>query len=247
MTEQPRFRPAAIEMLRRVGGDGLASKMAEMFREGAPRKIAAARAALSDLDEAAFARAAHSLKSSAGQIGAARLEEICADIETNVPTDKARDSIVRMLDVAEAEIDAAAAWLGSALRKPESHAMTRIAVVEDNPDNMLLVRLILENQYEVDEYSTGAAALEGMKAQVPAVVLLDISLPEMDGVEVLSHMKKTSGLRCVPVIALTAHAGRTDRERFISAGFDDYVTKPIVDENELLSAISRLVAKAHAG
>ena len=117
--------------------------------------------------------------------------------------------------------------------------MKKIAVVEDNPDNRLLVRVILEPLYEVSEYETGFAALEGLQKDKPDLVLLDISLPEMDGAEVLRKMRGDSNLKNLPVIALTAHAMSGDREKYLNAGFDDYVTKPIVDENVLLDAIEK--------
>lgn len=125
--------------------------------------------------------------------------------------------------------------------------MKRIAIVEDNPDNMLLVRVLLEDLYEIEEFDNGITALAKMPVSLPDLVLLDISLPGIDGMEVLARMKQNDALREVPVIALTAHAGRADREKFITAGFDDYVTKPIVDETLLLSAISRLLGGEIAG
>ena len=123
--------------------------------------------------------------------------------------------------------------------------MKKIAVVEDNPDNRLLVHVILESLYEVTEYETGSSAIEGLLRDTPDLVLLDVSLPEMDGTEVLRRIRADERLRHLPVIALTAHAMATDREKFLAAGFDDYVSKPIVDENLLLDAIkSKLSAKS---
>ena len=119
--------------------------------------------------------------------------------------------------------------------------MKKIAVVEDNPDNRLLVRVILESLYEVVEYETGFAALDGLPGERPDLVLLDISLPEMDGTEVLRRIRADAQLRALPVIALTAHAMSGDREKYLEAGFNDYVTKPIVDENVLLDAIQKLL------
>jgi CheY-like chemotaxis protein len=119
--------------------------------------------------------------------------------------------------------------------------MKKIALVEDNADNRLLARAILEDHYQVAEYESGAEALAGMAADRPDVVLLDISLPELDGSEVLRRLRADERLHDVPVIALTAHAMAGDRERFLAAGFDAYVTKPIVDEQVLLDAIARLL------
>ena len=124
--------------------------------------------------------------------------------------------------------------------------MKKIAVVEDNPDNRLLVRVILDPLYEVTEYENGFAALEGLPKQVPDLVLLDISLPEMDGAELLRRMRADDRLRRVPAIALTAHAMSGDREKYLAAGFDDYVTKPIVDETVLLNAIQKLLSGPEA-
>ena len=117
--------------------------------------------------------------------------------------------------------------------------MKRIAVVEDNPDNRLLVTALLEDRYEIIEYENGQEALKGMRADPPDLVLMDISLPEMDGRQVLVAMKQQEALATIPVIALTAHAMAGDREELLAAGFDDYVMKPITDEQELIEAIRR--------
>lgn len=121
--------------------------------------------------------------------------------------------------------------------------MTRIALVEDNPDNRLLATAILEDLYAIDEYANGPDALAGMRSSVPELVLLDISLPGMDGTEVLQHIRSDDALRELPVVALTAHAMAGDRERYLGMGFDAYVTKPIVDERLLLDEVARLLAR----
>lgn len=115
--------------------------------------------------------------------------------------------------------------------------MKKIAVVEDNPDNRLLVQVMLEPHYEVVEFDSGIGALEGLPAVKPDLVLLDISLPEMDGTEVLRRLREHPELSSLPVIALTAHAMAGDREKYLAVGFDDYVSKPIVDEQVLLDVI----------
>ena len=115
----------------------------------------------------------------------------------------------------------------------------KLAVVEDNPDNRMLVQALLEDRFEISEYETGMDAVAGLPGNVPDVVLLDISLPEMDGTEVLAWIREQDGLKHLPVIALTAHAMAGDRDKFLAAGFNDYVTKPIVDEALLIEAIER--------
>lgn len=122
--------------------------------------------------------------------------------------------------------------------------MKRIALIEDNPDNRLLARAILEDSYEIDEYGNGPDALAGMHAVRPDLVLLDISLPGMDGSEVLRVLRRDPRLAPLPVIALTAHAMAGDRDRYLAEGFDAYVAKPIVDEQVLLGEIQRLLPSA---
>lgn len=120
----------------------------------------------------------------------------------------------------------------------------KIAVVEDNPDNRLLVNTLLEDLYEISEYETGVEAIEGLSRDVPDLVLLDISLPEMDGTEVLAWIRSQPDLASLPVVALTAHAMSGDRERYLAMGFNDYVTKPIVDESILFETIRRCLSPA---
>jgi len=115
--------------------------------------------------------------------------------------------------------------------------MKSIAVVEDNPDNRLLLQAILGDSYLLTEYETGIEALQGLPGEIPDLVLLDISLPGMDGLEVLQQIRADSRLRSIPVVALTAHAMAGDRERFLAAGFDGYLTKPITDDDVLFRAI----------
>ncbi len=117
-----------------------------------------------------------------------------------------------------------------------------ICVVEDNADNRMLVHALLDDQYLVVEYCDGPSALAGLKIVRPDLILLDISLPEMDGLEVLRRIRDDELLSELPVIALTAHAMAGDRARLLSAGFDEYVTKPIADESLLLGAIDRCLA-----
>jgi CheY-like chemotaxis protein len=120
----------------------------------------------------------------------------------------------------------------------------KVAVVEDNPDNRMLVQALLEDRYELSEYETGMEAVNGLPNDIPDLILLDISLPEMDGTEVLEWLRGQEALKDVPVIALTAHAMAGDRDKYLSIGFDDYVTKPIIDEDVLIDAIERCLNPA---
>ena len=116
-----------------------------------------------------------------------------------------------------------------------------VAHVEENPDNRLLVGVILGDRYRVQEYASGPEALAGFRRDPPDLVVLDISMPDMDGTEVLRRMREDPALAVIPVVALTAHAMSGDREKYLAQGFDGYVTKPIVDEGILLDTIARLL------
>ena len=118
-------------------------------------------------------------------------------------------------------------------------SLKTVAVVEDNPDNRLLLRAFLGDLYRIVEYENGPSALAGLRTEAADVVLMDVSLPGMDGLQVLARLRADEALKGLPVIALTAHAMQGDRERFLAAGFDDYVAKPIVDEAVLKAALER--------
>ena len=105
---------------------------------------------------------------------------------------------------------------------------TTILYIEDNFHNRRIVRKILTSRgYNVIEAEDGISGLEMVRELKPPLVLLDIGLPGMDGLEVVGHIKADDELCEIPVIALTASAMRGDRERFLEAGCDDYLSKPI--------------------
>jgi len=122
----------------------------------------------------------------------------------------------------------------------------RITIVEDNLDNQVLFEAMLEDHFDVTLFDSGAPALESFASDAPDLLLLDISLPGMDGLEVLRRLKQLESMGGVPVIALTAHAMSGDKERFLRAGFDDYVAKPVVDEAGFVATIRQHLEPASA-
>jgi two-component system, cell cycle response regulator DivK len=113
----------------------------------------------------------------------------------------------------------------------------QILVVEDNEKNMKLIRDVLQaTGYHTLEASTGAQALTLATERGPALVLMDIQMPDMDGMEALRRLRMDERTAAIPVLAVTAQAMRGDRERFIAAGFDGYLSKP-VDIDELLETV----------
>jgi two-component system, cell cycle response regulator DivK len=113
----------------------------------------------------------------------------------------------------------------------------RVLIVEDNEKNMKLVRDVLQaTGYSTLEATTGEEAIELSLSQAPALVLMDVQLPGIDGVEALEQLRQDERTSSIPVLALTAQAMSGDRDRFLDAGFDGYLSKP-VDIAELLQAV----------
>ncbi|MCF7807445.1 MAG: response regulator [Candidatus Marinimicrobia bacterium] len=119
--------------------------------------------------------------------------------------------------------------------------MKRIAVVEDNPDNLLLIQAILGKDYDLSTYEDGPIALEGLAKSSVDLMLIDIALPGMDGVELLGKLRKMDHLKQAPAIALTAHAMVGDKEKYLKAGFDGYYSKPILNFDEFNTLIRSLL------
>src|SRR5512135_2242374 len=106
--------------------------------------------------------------------------------------------------------------------------MTRILLVEDNELNRdMLSRRLQRAGYQVELAIDGKQGLQMADAASPDLILMDLSLPEMDGWEVVRRLKQHPKMKSIPVVALTAHALVTDRERALEAGFDDYDIKPV--------------------
>lgn len=104
----------------------------------------------------------------------------------------------------------------------------RILVVEDNQDNMtLIVDVLMSLEYDVLQATDGERGVSLATSETPDLILMDLSLPRMDGWTAAQSIKANEKLQHIPIIALTAHAMMGDRERALEAGCDDYLTKPI--------------------
>ncbi len=118
--------------------------------------------------------------------------------------------------------------------------MTRILLVEDNALNRdMLMRRLVRKGFEVLIAVDGGSGVAMARSASPDIILLDMSLPVLDGWEVARRLKAEEKTRSIPIIALTAHAMAGDRERAIEAGCDDYDTKPI-DLPRLLEKVAAL-------
>ena len=120
-----------------------------------------------------------------------------------------------------------------------------VLVVEDNDKNMKLLRDVLHaTGYQTLEATTGRQALELAVQHGPDLVLMDVRLPDMNGVEALRQVRTDPRIASICVLAITAQAMQGDRERLVGAGFDGYLPKP-VDIDELLMAVGQHCGRAH--
>jgi two-component system cell cycle response regulator DivK len=126
----------------------------------------------------------------------------------------------------------------------EKNSMTKILVVEDNEMNLdMLSRRLSRQGYEVVAAQDGAAGVDRAASERPHIILMDMSLPVLDGWEATRRLKADPATREIPIIALTAHAMAEDREKALAAGCDDYDTKPI-DLPRLIAKIKKLLPAA---
>jgi CheY-like chemotaxis protein len=121
--------------------------------------------------------------------------------------------------------------------------MKRVLVVEDQELNMDLLVQLLEDEYEVLTAFDGASGLALAKQERPDLILMDLSLPVMDGWEATRQIKADNRLNHIPIIALTAHAMVGDAHRALACGCDDYMTKPL-DEDLLFEKLNQYLGGA---
>ncbi|MGQ9607811.1 MAG: response regulator [bacterium] len=120
----------------------------------------------------------------------------------------------------------------------------KILVIEDNDRNRRLVKILLNSKgYDVIEAKTGEEAIKYLQDEKPDLILLDIQLPNMDGLTLAKNIKSKPELKDIPIIAVTAYAMKGDKERVLEAGCDAYVSKPI-DTHALPELVESFIQKS---
>jgi CheY-like chemotaxis protein len=119
----------------------------------------------------------------------------------------------------------------------------KLLLVEDNEINLDMIVRRLRKRFDIAVARTGQEALDKAKAEAPAVILMDVGLPDMDGLEATRRLRADPATAAIPVIALTAQAMAGDREKTLEAGCDDYEPKPIEDLPRLVGKIEALAAR----
>ena len=120
--------------------------------------------------------------------------------------------------------------------------MLKLLLVEDNEINLDMIVRRLRKRFEIAVARSGQEAIDKAKSEAPAVILMDVGLPDIDGLEATRRLKADPATAAIPVIALTAQAMAGDREKTLEAGCADYEAKPIEDLPRLIGKIEALAA-----
>ncbi len=120
--------------------------------------------------------------------------------------------------------------------------METISIIDDDEDFTNIMKFLLQEKGTITIYHEWKTALEEYAKQPPDLIMLDISLPDIDGTEVLKMIRDIPALQSVKVIAVTGYALPEDREKYLNLGFDEYAAKPITDKKRLISLIERVLA-----
>jgi len=123
----------------------------------------------------------------------------------------------------------------------------RLLLVDDNPDNLELLAVLLGEKYSVASYGSAAEALSDLEAVKPDLLVLDIAMTPVDGLQCLEAIRAKPGYSGIPAIALTAFAREVERKAFLGAGFQAVVTKPILDHGELGEVIDAVLRSSGCG
>jgi len=118
---------------------------------------------------------------------------------------------------------------------------TRVVLVEDDQDSLEAFSILLGESYTVCGYTSAAEALQAIDVAKPDVLVLDIGMHPVDGMQCLAAIRATPGYRYIPAVALTGFARDVERQSFLEGGFQAVVVKPVLDHGELMAVIDRLV------
>lgn len=129
----------------------------------------------------------------------------------------------------------------------DNDKLKTVLLVEDNEDNLVVYRTILEHVgFRVIEARDGEEGVSRAREHLPDLILMDISIPKMDGWEATQRLKADGNTKQIPIIALTAHALEEDRQKALQAGCDGYLAKP-VEPRRVVQEVERFVGPARAG
>ena len=231
------LRDDVVAKLRTVGGDALVRRMLRLFLVTSSEAFRRIDNGLHRGALPVVATAAHHLFSSAAQLELSEVAEIAQRLEQGARAGDStglHDEVERLATA----LGSVAATLRGELEKLPKPA--RIAVVDDSEDVRVLLRLVLERQYDVSEYATAGSTLLGLQRFPVDLIIIDLTLPDMTGIDLLNFIRADARLCEVPAVALTAMTPEGDHT-LLNAGFDLHIPKPILDTDELLATIGHIL------
>jgi CheY-like chemotaxis protein len=145
----------------------------------------------------------------------------------NINREQLLKTIARMMNAGNQNSDEKKLNLAKVQQKPVKKMEYLVLIIEDNPDNMITLKALLDGKCSIIEASDGRTGISMAAEQRPDLILTDIALPEITGIEVLKELRKNPQLKATPVIAVTASAMKGEKEALLKAGFSNYISKPI--------------------
>jgi CheY-like chemotaxis protein len=229
--------PRVIESMREIGGDALLRRMLRVFLVTSSEAMQRIDAALSQGLSDRIQVAAHHLYASAAQLRLSDLADIAENLEkaaraNDIPAAQGfAEALRRALTIARADLGLVLDALPKA---------PRVAVIEDSEDMRILLHLLLESHFDVTAYSNATSAIADLQRFPPDLMLIDVCLPDVNGIDVLQAVRSDPLLSGIPAVALTALTP-PEGESYADRGFDLHIPKPILDSDAMIQSLNALL------
>src|SRR5688572_26450670 len=238
----PGLDPRVIDSMREIGGDALLRRMLRVFLVTSSEAMQRIDAALSQSLPERIQVAAHHLYASAAQLRLADLADIAENLEKAARANDISaaqgfaEALRRALTVARADLGLVLDALPKA---------PRVAVIEDSEDMRILLHLLSESHFDVTAYSNATSAIADLQRFPPDLMLIDVCLPDVNGIDVLHAVRSDPLLKGIPAVALTALTP-PEGESYVDRGFDLHIPKPILDSDAMIQSLNMLLKSKSA-
>jgi two-component system, cell cycle response regulator DivK len=228
-----------VERLRNVGGDALVRRMLRLFVVTSDEAVTRIKGALSTGALHVVQAAAHHLFASSAQLRLGTIADLAETLEK-----AARSGDLQACQNISAKLTPNIRETADSLRAllAQLPQAPRVAVVDDSEDIRVLLRIALEPHFDVTDYADASSALLGIRRFPPDLMIVDISLPDMTGIDLLQLLRTDPDLQRIPAIALTAlsHAALD----YKGEGFEMMIRKPVVETDDLVRSLNQLLKSA---
>ncbi len=247
----PRMNPEPLAMLRNMGGEALVQKVLQLFFANTPLQLKKIENAMLTGNNESVRHAAHSLKSTAANVGAIQLSELARIMEHAAAEGLPGTDAIAVNALKQAYYEAVkilqqktGTEMTNTLEEPQPLVLT---IDDDNMIRLMLKDILSYEGFDVLDAASGQAGLEIFREHSPALILLDVMMPDMDGYECARYIREEEaklGRKRTPIVALTGNVQEGDQERCLAMGMDAYLSKPF--QIEMLRAILNRLTGAPA-